>query len=165
MIKIRNGAFETNSSSMHAMVIHYGIIPKVYPDTIKFQTDTYGWEISKLTSLEDKASYLFTSLIMAFDYDEAVEIIREHLEPLGIKCFFVETKAYDFDSCYIDHGASYNFANKMKEDDYAMIRFLFDEQSYVITANDNCDDDVYDWYTHEVNPAPDGEFIVYERGN
>ncbi len=164
MIKIRNGAFETNSSSTHAMIIHYGKLPEVYPDTIEFQTGTYGWEISKLTSLEDKASYLFTSLIETFNYDEAVRIITEHLEPLGIKCFFVKEED-DFDNCYIDHGASYEFANKMANDDYAMIRFLFDEQSYVITSNDNCSDDVYDWYTNEINPAPDGEFIVYERGN
>ena len=47
MIKVRNGCFETNSSSVHTLVISRNM-PEVLPPSISFHIREYGWEIKNL---------------------------------------------------------------------------------------------------------------------
>ncbi len=66
--QIRQGAFETNSSSTHSICIatetQYNI-----PTSIEFNFGDFGWEVNKLTSRKAKASYLYTCIT----YSETIE--------------------------------------------------------------------------------------------
>ena len=71
MIQIRSGVFETNSSSTHSICI-----PKKTKSTVNFvdfEIGEFGWENESV----DPASYLYTAILDAYDYDEAQEKIAE----------------------------------------------------------------------------------------
>lgn len=169
MINIRKNIFETNSSSTHAMCINkeddYIKIPRGI--SIPFTAGEFGWKFDKLDTTIEKASYLYTSLLLYTNIEEAEEIITEALAPYDIECKFirpiVDTKWGGYTDCYIDHGPCNEFARNMATIPYSIIQFLFNSKSYVVTGNDNCDEEESKWYNNLTNL--DSNYVVYERWN
>ena len=166
MIKIRNGCFETNSSSVHAMIISK---EKVNPVdvTVCFYIREYGWEEREYHNTDDKASYFYTAACAVKGYDVRDEIVNM-LSPYGIKCKFGIAKFESYKSSYgnktytylnngyVDH--DYNcadFVNTIMDDPDMLVRFLFNDDSFVHTGNDNSEMEWLDevkntWYPHDL---------------
>ena len=87
MIKIRRGCFETNSSSVHAIVISKNSKTAWYDDyisednwsTLVIKPGHFGWERTMYFSPDKKASYLITSALLLNRYDEAHDKISQWL--------------------------------------------------------------------------------------
>ena len=74
--QVRRGAFETNSSSTHAICITKSKYRHNSFSHIDFETGEFGWENDEYDSLYNKASYLITA-ILSFDKDEADENLQK----------------------------------------------------------------------------------------
>lgn len=151
MKKIRQGVFETNSSSTHTICIAKKINPEL-PERIHFNFGEYGWENGVLKTKQQKANYLYTGLIF-LDRKNDAENIFKTLNSKGIKVTAqqpLDTKlrtdnpllAFEYISDdkngYIDHGdnlVEFLDAVCTKEDE--LMSYLFSELSHVITGNDN----------------------------
>lgn len=145
---IRNGTFETNSSSTHAIAIVKNNSYKV-PKNVNFNFGEFGWEYAVYKETSDKASYLYT-MIQYFDgeyvadfdkKDGYISKMKEYLDEEGITYKFEEPTVSDYgwsEHGYVDHGA-YNpdIIENILKDKETFFRFLFDERSYVSTGNDN----------------------------
>ena len=169
---IRQGVFETNSSSAHSLAYGTGKIirgngwrmPKdetdfsnpLYhlsevPDQYKGYTfyewiGEYGWNGKTLYSPQQKFSYLITGLgdtTRELYESEEYDRIKEMLEEIG--CCIIPSD--EDESGYIDH-QSYDIVEaslfKTKED---LITYLFNDDICIHIENDN--DDYQKWYTGE----------------
>lgn len=59
MKQIRKSVFETNSSSVHAIVIHTDeTIDLSEVTTVNFSFDEFGWSNDKYYTVQNKADYL-----------------------------------------------------------------------------------------------------------
>lgn len=145
---IRNGTFETNSSSTHAIAIVKDNDYKV-PKNVSFNFGEFGWEYTVYRSTSDKASYLYT-MIQYFDGEYVAEFnnkneyiskIKEYLDEEGITYEFEESTVNDYgwdEHGYVDHGLDNpDIVDDILKDKETFFRFLFDERSYVSTGNDN----------------------------
>lgn len=186
MIQVRNGVFETNSSSTHSICI-----PKKTNriDTyVEFGIGEYGWENRRV---DDTPSYLYTAILCAYDYDvamEKIETLKSILNSHSIGYSFEKPKwrfysddgSRYLDNGYIDHSYdTHEFVEAVLNDEDMLLRYLFD--GTVFTGNDNqdCIPDgcgicrshywVYDndWNGKEVaNPYHDPEnFDYFYKGN
>ena len=178
--QIRQGVFETNSSSIHTIAIakgtrELGINTVIHNGgAIAFNLGEFGWEARKYTSIKNRASYLWT-LACSDTIKEANKrerFIRETLNEVGIKCVFqpVVKKVYEsgWECCgtedgeyfYIDHSDSWGtFTDRLFSDKDLLLDFLFGD-SYVITYNDN--DDYDNWLWAEDDGVDRDE---YDKGN
>lgn len=164
MIQIRQGVFETNSSSTHSIVI-----PKKTDKTaqyIEFHIGEYGWENEKVL---DTPSYLYTAILYTETKDGAVEKIqriKDVLNAHGIGYSFEKPKYdnryYDYeylDNGYIDHGNELcDFIDTILDDEDMLLRYLFD--GVVYTGNDNQDEQ-----PAGCNIASDGYWKYYKDGD
>ena len=108
MIKIRRGMFETNSSSVHAIVIvkpkqklnsYYYDEYRDYKDkdysyrgkSLVIKPGWFEWENKKLVSPEDKASYLMTTAMLLGRFDEFREKLSTWFKEKNIKFRFKDT--------------------------------------------------------------------------
>ena len=163
MITIRRGVFETNSSSTHSIVIARENT-KPY-DRIDFKIGEYGWSRDVLESPDEKASYFYTSACDFLNRDVADDIMAL-LAPYGINCTFskrAEFKPYGeheyLDNGYVDHSEdSGEFVNALLNDASQLIDYLWNDESYVETGNDNDDYGVGE-------KKPRCEYIEYYKGN
>lgn len=159
MRKVRRGCFETNSSSVHAICIATdGDVEKAREMIFSF--GEYGWEENTLSLPQEKLSYALTALFNAYseDYDYVVEkynLLKDWFknEDIGVRnCWdncpydaVFGKNVFGFGECWHDCG-SLDHADEAKEFvDYIfdskenMFAFLFNEDSYVETGNDNSD--------------------------
>lgn len=139
MLQVRDGVFETNSSSTHSIVI-----PKKTNKTaqhIDFYVGEYGWENRVVY---DTPSYLYTAILYTsstIDRDEWLDKLKDILNAHGISYTFHGPKhndndEYDFEEGYIDHGYElHDFINALFDDEEMLIRYLVD--GVVYTGNDN----------------------------
>lgn len=185
-VQIRRGVFETNSSSVHTLTITKNSNNLKFPKKLIFDSGDYGWEHVCLTTPEEKASYLWESIKCILpdnenknlvEYNKALDSITKILKSVGVKAVFKYNNPkykkskwgnyYEFydkkgneDDGYIDH--AYGLITFVKEvcfDKNKLLGFLFSENSYIETGNDNEDDDF---------PSEDYETencIVYVKGN
>jgi len=152
----RKGAFETNSSSSHSLVVDAdsNLVPQsdidrmIVDGVINIDSGEFGWERETFSYPLDKLSYLYTDAMLREsddvdpnDCDNAkLETIREAVEEYtGAKVNFkkeaVSSWGYPFG--YIDHesvGLAADVTNAGKE---AVIDFVFRTGSYFETDNDN----------------------------
>lgn len=151
--QVRRGAFETNSSSTHAICITKSKYRHNSFSHIDFETGEFGWENDEYDSLYNKASYLITA-ILSFDKDEAdenLQKLKDILDSNNIEYTLPELKVdsweyggktryyYDIDG-YIDHsGETEDFVNDVLSDSDKLFRYLFGN-SVIITGNDNSDE-------------------------
>lgn len=159
--QIRRGAFETNSSSTHAINIYRGSDYEI-PKSIIVRPGEFGWECTTFNSPEDKLSYLYTWCASKchiwetnevtghyeshYDYKKLKDYqyrIKSKLEALGVEEIDFETlSGWSYEYGYIDHSEDLydndleNILENYFED------FIFNHASYIETGNDNDDSDV-----------------------
>lgn len=160
MIQVRQGVFETNSSSTHAIIIaREGT--KVF-DRVDFRIGKFGWEQEIYGYPEGKASYFYTLACYLYDKDFADEI-SELLSPYGITCTFSKHPHFSehgyLDNGYVDHAEDgEELVRDLLSDASLLIDFLFNDESYVETGNDNDDEPVG-------VDKPRCEYVEYYKGN
>ena len=160
--QIRNGVFETNSSSTHSICIAKNpttLLP--IPERLNFEFESYGWEENKLTSIREKTSYLYTCigyLESEQEIKKVLQFIVTTLQKHGVKqinfdhfnfCVYCDYKGRlatyicpNRDE-YIDHGEeAIDFVEDVCSDENKLINFLFSDQSFILTGNDNEGTDV-----------------------
>lgn len=178
MLTIRKNMFETNSSSVHAVCVAKQT-PQITEKVVHFRLDYYGWEENKLCTEGEKASYLYSAIVGCHGYDKSneeelnwyIHKIRSLLMEVGVESTFEKPK-YDEDgyldesNAGVDHGGMLSgWIDKMlkTDDPDILVRYLFSEDSVVITSNDNCD---MEWYDDMVADATEnGTVDVFEKGN
>ena len=162
MIKIRKNVFETNSSSMHSLILHnrkatYNL-PVEEDGYIHVELGEYGWGYKKLRVLYDRLAY---ALAMVMETEGGVshwgensnilgeqfynsdgfnainELIKKKYNCNGIKIDSNGDEYYPYG--YIDH-QSYEDYNSLQDflDDWGVTleEFLFNE-NVVVIDNDN----------------------------
>lgn len=158
MIQIRNGIFETNSSSIHAISV-YTKPPNEIPKHIHLQLGEYGWECSsyplpnyiftacaKLDRLDELEDMLIV-LGVSYTMDPSPDVIRREHDENGYLSY---KYGGDIDHCYELN----DFIDAIMCDEELFKCAMFNPQSQVNTGNDNGGD--YpdpivgdDWYNYE----------------
>lgn len=143
MISIRNRQFETNSSSVHVLVIPKDTNIRI-PKVVSLTGGEYGWENEEYW---DTLNYFYQACVDAGR--ESVAQFFAYLKGKGVEeihapeLHWVKSKYGDYDyadnNCGgIDHSSEiplqYMFANERLLD-----AFLFGD-SFVVTGNDNSDE-------------------------
>lgn len=128
MISIRQGLFETNSSSVHALVI-----PKNcsihFPNKVTLYGGEYGWEEDEVY---DTINYVYQAC-----KDRGQEEVDKLLAYLKRHNIEVEI-GHEGEWNGIDHGWEVPLEELFKNESM-LDRFLFGSNSFVITGNDNMD--------------------------
>ncbi len=143
MKTIRKGIFETNSSSVHTLVIAHDN-PEIPKTKLYFSLGEFGWGPELLNSVEERASYLWTYIIDYLAGEESElnwndENFREDVNRIAhkyadklssilskydIECEFDYRKRNGFYEGYIDHSADWNTYN-------------YDEVNHTYTRNND----------------------------
>ena len=183
MRQIRNGVFETNSSSVHSICIQKDKNITL-PNNIYFYIGEYGWEFDCV----DTASYLYTAILSIYDKDAAEEKIKQIktvLDKHSISYDFEEPLYYNgkygswLDNGSVDHGwEAADFIEAVLNDEDLLLRCLFGTDSCVYTGNDNsaekddmcycADKTIWDGEKCEFIPNPNHEPDKYDyfyKGN
>ena len=166
MIQIRNGVFETNSSSTHSIVLaDKNVEPGLFID---FSMGEFGWRFEKLTTPDEKASYLYTAACCLYNRD-MYQDLYEILVKYGVSCTCSVPAKKDekygwIDNGWVDHVEGLNrFVDRMLTHEHALIRYLFSDQSFIVTGNDNCDEDQYEWMQKQLDV--DYKHEIFYKGN
>jgi len=155
--QIRQGVFETNSSSTHSICIAKDATLTI-PKSLAFCFGEFGWECDTLSSVGVKASYLYTGLTQC-DRQEDIDKIAAILSSKGISVAFEEPvyktsswknsdgdiveHRYCDNGGYVDHANDLgDFLNAILADEDKLMSYLFSDLSFIITGNDNDDQDV-----------------------
>ena len=154
MIQIRKGMFETNSSSTHAIILTN---KKVEPGlAVDFAIGEFGWEFKKYATTEEKASYLYTMACECEGHD-VYQHFYKILTKYGVKCTCSKPAVFGewgLEHGYVDHAwddDAKTFVQRMLTHEKALIKFLFSDESFVVTGNDNCDEAQYAWWEKQQN--------------
>ena len=135
MIQIRQGVFETNSSSTHSICISREHVEPT--DFISFHLGYFGWGNDKVNA----ADYLYTAIMTMDDWEEKLDKLKSILDDYGVQYEFEEPKwannswgSYLADAG-IDHAyETYDFVNAVLNDEDLLMRTLFGD-SFVYTGN------------------------------
>lgn len=174
---IRNGVFETNSSSAHSLsfgtskivrgagwglppdetdfsnpLYHLSEVPEYYKSgTLIAQIDDFGWGYDELDTAQQKFEYLLATL--GYTLDEVFkhpfyEQIKEWLFELGIN---ISEDSYEsgYDQGYIDHQSHGVITESLFKTKEDLITYLFNDNLVIHIENDN--DEYQEWYTGERN--------------
>lgn len=143
MKQIRNGVFETNSSSCHSICIQKK--EANIGDYIVFRFGEYGWEED---IVGDTASYLYTLIMNTYDQtkkQERLDQLKTILDTHNIEYVFEEPgKANGYFECgYVDHDSeAEDFVEAVLTNEDLLFRYLFGADSCIYTGNDNsCESD------------------------
>ena len=164
--QIRQGVFECNSSSTHAIAIATDT-EYSFPDKVEFGFGDFGWEFDVLASRRERANYLYTCLAYVRDIDRLKEYIRfihRTLKKNGVETFFEDFKlsVYGWNSDdvefyiepndgYVDHGDETRaFVEAVCSDEKLLLDYLFSDKSYILTGNDNdgIETEIHEDYPH-----------------
>lgn len=180
MRQIRNGVFETNSSSTHSIAIPKQQISKRRPSAMHFGIGEFGWAHEEA----DPADYLYTA-ILAQKPDKRRELLQQLKEVLESNNITYTMQAPKFwrsegvegdflDNGYIDHSEDLGeFLTAVFQTPETLLNFIF--EGLVFTGNDNCDDEgftyrfrpeITEWdpKTHEEFTVPNPYYIPrYEK--
>ena len=168
MKKIRKGMFETNSSSTHTIIVtDRNCEPG---NLVDFRIGEFGWSFECLDTIGEKASYLYTLACDCLGRD-VYQDLYEVLIKYGVECScslparFVEHNGYTYlDNGYVDHCCEgKDFVDRMLSHEHILIRYLFSPDSFVITGNDNCDEEDYEWMQEQADVSYDHH--VFYKGN
>lgn len=147
MRKIRNNIFETNSSSTHALVVYKNGTYQL-PSKLRFDIGEFGWGYEVYHDTHSKASYIITLIFThntKYETEYLLDKLSKILDKYNIQYSFPEINfvnsngwAYwDMDG-YIDHSnEAYSWLYDLLDDEDMLFKFLFDEESYISTGNDN----------------------------
>lgn len=172
MRKVRQLVFETNSSSTHCMcIVSDRKAELVYPDRLTFSCKEYGRGRGELRSAEDKASYLYSSILSLFERKKAENAkswIMGELGKVGVECDFEipEYRRYGAGvyccNAYVDHAGEDDhmmFVESVLRNSGRLLRYLFSDKSVVLTTSDEVDDDRVE------NFRADYKHEFYYKGN
>ena len=155
-IQIRQGVFETNSSSTHAICISNDGNIKI-PEEINFSlADEFGWEWENYNDVNSKASYLYLALtyVVGGSIGQEVEEIVNNVKKIiswlkednikanfdPIQVIFCPYRVYLDTPGYIDHGdEASSFVYWVLESKQNLYNYLFNTNSCIVTGNDNED--------------------------
>ena len=129
MINIRRNLFETNSSSVHSLVIPKNQDIKIPRKRSLFYRD-YGWEAG---GTYDTLSYIYTAC--KDRGDEYVERFIEYLTDKGIEV----TEYHSSNMFGIDHSDEVPLDDLFNNTEL-FDRLLFGVKSFIQTGNDNTDE-------------------------
>ena len=140
-VQIRQGLFETNSSSTHSIVVGNNgeDIYADLPEEVYFGGDCFGWEHDIHNDVQSKANYLFTSIVNC-GMNEYLDNIKEILAKWNINAVFEKLNKHgDFDSfSYVDHASkNEELIISLCENEELLMNYLFSSGSFVETGNDN----------------------------
>ena len=166
--QIRQGVFETNSSSTHAISIaDYGdYVNKDWyteynvPEKVHFGLNhEFGWEFASHCDVESKAAYFWITCCNEYCYldekhnlDDIKATVTEWLTEAGVKevtfdmggyheCSWDKDRMYMHFDGYIDH-SDFDFAELLLSNKKILLSYIFNTNSVVNTGNDNDDADV-----------------------
>lgn len=161
MIKIRNGCFETNSSSVHAMIVTKEETTP-FDNVVNFGFGEFGWEEREYHDVHDKADYFYTAAYEIYG-DDVKHRIENALSKYGIKCRFASPNSGRFwEEGYVDHSVdAKEFVDTMLDNPDMFIRFLFNDDSFVHTGNDNSEMEWFDDIQAMTYPPHD----LFVKGN
>ena len=171
-IKIREGLWETNSSSVHSLVIKKEM-PKKLPKEVYFGLGNYGWRERWYSSVEEKCKYLHTAIYCRYfvfeddknKYREYKKKISDILKENGIESTWFDVSKIDDEWDYhIDHSDELeDFIFYVIEDPNLLIEWLFNKESVLVTDNDNNDMEA----TEKARELYDGkeDYMLYTKGN
>ena len=139
-IKVRQGAWETNSSSTHSLSIakrgqHFEFHMTFFPNKegiLYLHGGSFGWEWAKYNDAHTKANYCATHCGASSPNsarDMLVSVIKKQL-----KCKEVVFASDDLG--YIDH-QSHGTASEAFSSAEKLRRFIFNKNSWLYTGNDN----------------------------
>lgn len=164
MLNIRRGVFETNSSSMHSLTMSFKIKPVTKEEiarTMEYASSNgkivggfgeYGWGYDRLSSFEEKLSYVLTWIK---EHTKSKEEWHPAPDEVKVNPHFVRLAAFlkkvtgcdleieedDIDGSYIDHESIELLKDlfNAKDDEYEelMTKLLFDYEIMIIIDNDN----------------------------
>ena len=169
MFQIRRGVFETNSSSTHSICITESNKKLDMLTRLDFTLGNFGWQVQTLRKPEEKAAYLYTAIWSIYDKKTANKKTNELYEMLSeeeVECSFARPEFTEYgkylwlENGSIDHSGEYglrDFVEKTLGNKRRLLRFLFSEESFILTGNDNDDLDV------DINVNYDHE--EYYKGN
>lgn len=158
--QIRRNLFETNSSSVHSIVITKEPLSNI-PESLCITRKEFGWENRTYVNIENRVSYLYTGILGCFKNEEQESYVNrliEFLEKFGIE---VEID-HDNDSDWygIDHVYELiDFIKDIFNDEDYLFNYLFSPTSYIMTGNDNEDPNPYD------DEVPDNTIYHYIKSN
>ena len=145
MIQIRKGIFETNSSSVHAIVVAKENKNIVTNQIVNFSIQNYGWAHPSLFDIDELASYFYTACCEIYSKDMQGEI-RSMLpeDTIAVFCrpkfstFEFDNKTYKtLDNGDIDHVDELRpWVEELLHNKDKFINYLFGD-SFVIISNDN----------------------------
>ncbi len=177
--QVRNGVFETNSSSTHSICISKAPVGDIKNRYVSFNIGEYGWE----NDCVDICDYLYTAILQFSDSDELLKKLKDILDKHLIKYEFEQPKYEMFGKekwlSYgsVDHaGETRDFVETVLSDEDMLMRCLFGD-SFVNTGNDNqdccpdgCDiakEYYWDWNGNmKENPHHDPEnYDYFYKGN
>lgn len=171
---IRNGMFETNSSSVHSICISKKPVGDVKGKKIAFYLGEYGWDNSTV----DTPDYLYTAIMCQYNSEELLDKLKSILDKHEIDYTFQpDEKASRWWG--IDHsGETIDFVKAVLEDEDLLLRCLFNDDSVVYTGNDNYGSndyldtcfvgDEYYWGNDGKEPNPyhdEDKFDYFIKGN
>lgn len=170
---VRDSVFETNSSSVHALIVSPDTM-RDYPATLTFTTNDFGWETELYNTCFERAAYLWTYVTSSCHNDnerlaQYRDVLIDVCERNGVDVEFSRNE-----DGYIDHsGELSSFVKEIFDDTDLLEAFLFGDGSAVCTGNDNT---TYDYnrsagedIVDGIIRACDAEVLegsyIYEKGN
>lgn len=158
-IKIRQSTFETNSSSVHSIVIDTRNMIEPSDISIYSNGGKYGWEYEMLSTINERVDYLWQGICQNYDPSEALYEWRDAIHEWLPNANLEYPKYPDG---YIDHaGGLYPLLKRMYDDRTLLGCYLLGIDSYVETYNDNEYNQPEDVFTY---PEGDG-YVRYEKWN
>lgn len=147
MYQKRTRLFETNSSSIHAIVIpspkensyvqeYYELNPEK-PIPLEYSEASFDVDIKELADWRERAIYLHLAAdLLTNECPRALEAVESWLLGIGVKI-----KRLDTDWGWIDHPEELvGFIDEIIWRPDLMTRFVFDKRSRVYTASDSDDE-------------------------
>lgn len=186
MLNIRQNMFETNSSSVHSLVIYHEDLDRSffnyqikYPMTIK--GGYYGRGYPKiLATRQDKLNYIWMAIVYLFckfDFDlEKIEhsddslYWMEILKEIAPNATFIVPQFEDYDKG-VDHcGNLENFFKECKKDNQILKDLILEDNSFIIVEGDEYCMIIYafypDYWTNEEELIDlRKNYKIYVKGN
>jgi hypothetical protein len=140
MRKIRFNAFETNSSSVHTIIISKRDIEIPEPCEIIYNDRDFAGEVAEYWDWKDKAIYFHIACSLGSenreDKRELIEKYNKFLKKYGITITCADNSEEN-DLSWIDHPEEITyFAEKLVDDPDILERFIFGKYSRIYTSMD-----------------------------
>lgn len=145
-LQIRQGTFETNSSSTHSLVVYKDEMINL-PIHIDFELGLYEWD----WAVEDFANYFYTAIYVSGESaTQHLDMLVDYLNSRKIG-FTMQTRRdieleglskFDYGLNHNSVITSNNLESLLKKENWSVLDYLF-SNSFIVTGNDNCDENEF----------------------